>query len=527
MSAQMERIDAAVAVADGTDIYIKRGELDRVVRESAALLVAANSGIYLWGDVLRRLVLVDAPSPGNSVAYDPETTALRAVTPGYIAFRLAEFGHWWRWDVRAGDYLSADVPPRVASTIIDAGDELGFPRLRARAGCPQMLPDGRVQGHGYHADTGLLVEAPGAWPAATDSPARADAGAAVGRLRELLRHYPWTSPDAEAAALAAIITGCIRPTLPAAPLIAISAPLSGAGSGKSLLARALSIIATGRGPATITWPATPGEGAKRLDAVHLAGDLVVAIDNASVPLGDDALCASLTEPVRDIRELGASRSVRTPMVALHVATGNALTIRGDLTRRTIMVALDPHTDAPDQREIAQDLIGECRQRRGEIVADVHTILRAYLVAGEPDLRLRPMGDYRAWTRRVRAPLVYAGMPDPAGTQATLRDDDPQRHVRVALLTAWSQAFGAEGATARDAVDLLAGETGRLPIPDSTMETLRDAVESVASRQGRIDTAALGRWLRSARAARVGEMVLHGDSARGGVMRWSVLRDAEL
>lgn len=510
-------------------IYIRQGELGEVVRQAAEVLRTSSAGIYLLGDRLVRLVAIESGSPGDPIERDPAAQVLRAVVPGWVTLRLADAAACYRWDVRASAWRASDPPGRVAATIVDAGDELGFPALRGRAGCPQLLPGGRIIGHGYDPDTGLLVDAPGAWPEPPEHPTPHDAAAALARLRELLCHYPWSTPAAESAALAALITACIRATLPAAPMIGISAPLSGAGTGKSLLARAIAVVATGRGPTVITWPAVPGEGAKRLDAVHLAGDLVVAIDNASGPLDDDALCSALTEPARDIRPLGSSQTTRTPMLATHVATGNGLTIRGDLTRRTILVHLDPGTDAPDQRRIPQDLLAECRERRGEILADIHTILRAHEAAGAPDMGLRPMGEYRAWTRRVRAPLAWLDMPDPATTQEALRADDPQREGREAMLRAWHAAFGggaADGATAHEAVELVEeSRTGYDQLPDETVAQLREALEAVAMRRGRLDTGALGRWLRSARDARVGDLVLRrGSMAHGGRVRWVVTRD---
>lgn len=513
------------AADDGADIYVRQGNLGEVVHQAAARLQAAGVPIYNYGDQLRRLVDVDEPGAGDAIERDPATRVLRPVTAVWVAYQLSFAARWWRWDVRNAGYRPADPYQRVANTIVDAGDELGFSRLRARAACPQLLADGRIQGHGYHSDTGLLVDAPGNWPQPPETPTHDDAVRALAELRELVRHYPWAGAGSESAALAAIITAVIRPTLPAAPLIAVSAPLSGAGTGKSLLARAVAMIASGRGPTTMTWPAQPGEGAKRLDAVHLAGDPVIVIDNVSVALDDDGLCTALTEPARDIRELGSSRTTRVPMVALHLATGNALTIRGDLTRRTVMVHLDPRTDRPDQREIPQDLLAECRERRGELVRAVHILLLAYQAAGEPDMGLAPMGDYRAWSRRVRAPLCWAGMPDPGDTQEALRADDPQREARTAMLTAWHAAFGggtADGATAREAIELVTDP--HQGDGDPAVEQLREAIAAVATRRGGLDAQALGRWLRSARDARVGDLVLVGRPAGQGRVRWVVYRD---
>lgn len=510
-------------------IFIKQGNLDDLVRQAAGVLQAASAGIYQWGGRLVRQAQPEAPSRNSPIQRDPAMRMLVPLTPGWIALRLSEAANLQRWDVRAKEYRPTDPPPRLATTILDAGDELGFPILRARAGCPQLLADGRIQMDGYDPDTQLLVDAPGEWPAPPKSPSRQDAEQALDRLRHLFRHYPWATSEAEATAIAALTTACIRPMLAAAPVFGITAPSSGAGTGKSLLVRSISLVTTGRSPAVINWPNIPGEGAKRLDSAHLSGDLIISIDNITGQIEDAALCTSLTEPVRSIRELGASRIISAPMHATHFLTGNGLHahVRGDLTRRMVMVELDPKTDAPDQRDIPQRLDEECRARRGEIRRDVYTILLAYSAAGEPDMELSPMGNFHDWTRRVRSPLVWLGLPDPALTQAALRADDPRRDERAALFRAWHEAFGggsADGATVREACNLVCEINTYHQLPRETVEQLRDAIEAVATRRGKICALALGSWLRSARGARVGDLVLQSRSARGGTKRWVILRD---
>ena len=505
-------------------VQLRHGKLGDAVHEAARILRKADVGIYRWGGRLVRLLVVPPAPQKSPIKRDPSMQMLVGVTPGWVTLQLCDVATWWRWDGRARDWRAADPPPRLAALLVEGGDGCDFRVLSARASCPQLLPDGQIQGHGYHPDTQLLVDAPGEWPAPPEAPSRQDAEQALIRLRERYRYYPWATAAAESAAIAMLLTACLRPTLGIAPGFAITAPLSGAGTGKSLLVQAISIVATGRTPTIINWPTIPGEGSKRLDGTHLAGDPIIAIDNLSGQFGDDTLCTSLTAHSRDIRELGSSRTVRTPMLALHLLTGNGLRLGGDLTRRILVVHIDPQTDTPDQREIPQDLIGECRASRSEIVCDVHTLLRAYLAAGEPDMGLRPLGDYADWTRRVRSPLVWLGLPDPVATQEALRADDPQREARAALFLAWRGAFGIEGATAREAVELIAGGPAYHRMSADEVEALRDALEAVAMRRGQLDTCALGRWLRTAKGARVGDLVLCARSARGGRMRWIVAQE---
>jgi hypothetical protein len=71
----------------------------------------------------------------------------------------------------------------------------------------------------------------------------------------------------ESAFLAGLMTAVCRPSLHLAPgLLFRAAPYSGAGTGKGLLARLISLIAYGREPCAITAGSTPEELEKRISA---------------------------------------------------------------------------------------------------------------------------------------------------------------------------------------------------------------------------------------------------------------------
>ncbi|MGH8478205.1 MAG: hypothetical protein ACREXK_01160 [Gammaproteobacteria bacterium] len=101
-----------------------------------------------------------------------------------------------------------------------------------------------------------------------------------------------------------------------------------AGSGKSLLVDAAAILASG-GPASVMdFGRDAVEAGKRLDAMMLAGDPLIAVDNVEAPLEGAVLCQMPTQPARRIRVLGTHQVATVSCVQLVVATGCNLTLRG-------------------------------------------------------------------------------------------------------------------------------------------------------------------------------------------------------
>jgi hypothetical protein len=134
------------------------------------------------------------------------------------------------------------------------------------------------------------------------------------------------------------------------------------------------------------------------------------------------------------------------------ATGNNLTIKGDLTRRSVVSRLDPKVAQPELRDFAYDPIADAKENRGELVAAVLTVLRAYHVAGRPKRPTPPLQSFVKWSDTVRGPLMWFGQGDPVGTMARLREADPTIINLKAVLTAWRDEFGADPTTAKDAVN---------------------------------------------------------------------------
>jgi putative DNA primase/helicase len=108
-----------------------------------------------------------------------------------------------------------------------------------------------------------------------------------------------------AVALSLLLTAIARPVLPAVPMHCVDSPE--AGSGKSLLVDVASILASSVPASVMDFGRDAVVAGKRLDAMMLAGDPIIAIDNVEVPLEGAVLCQILTQAARRIRVLGTHR----------------------------------------------------------------------------------------------------------------------------------------------------------------------------------------------------------------------------
>lgn len=514
---------------DGDDprpvIHIQGGELPAIVDAGEDALIEAAAELYQSGGRLVAIGHTDPTRRREHIRRADGAPRLVPATAVHVRELLTAAAIWKRFDARSGDWRAIDCPMNVAAAFVDRG-RWHLRELVAYVEAPTVRDDGSpVTEPGYDDRTGLylLPGAPRVQLPAT--PTHADARACAEQLRDALASWPYIdgadSAD-HAAAVATVIGMLYARSIDAVPMACVTAPTP--GTGKSLLIDAGSIIATGRRAAVVSLGRDPAEAGKRLAAGLLAGDSPLAADNVETALGDELLCQAVTQPWMSIRPLGTSTPVRVPTRTALCATGNNLTIRGDLTRRVMMIRLDAGMERPETRQFTGNILAELCGRRSELIAAAITITTAYHAAGCPAVDIDPLGGFDAWDRLIRRPLVWAGLHDPLEPTAEVRAEDPDRAAMVALFLAVKEQYGDRIATAADIIEDAARVCPRYNGDGFTPDypALHDAVRQVCG--SRVDARQLGVALRRyrgriAEGLRLDGIPRHGPSKVTG---WQIV-----
>jgi putative DNA primase/helicase len=484
-----QRQDAKSEPATQPGIRIVAGELPRIVDEAEAALLAAEAPVFQRGSVL--------VSVGRTVikTRNKEIVGPRIVpmTTHSVVENMTKSTRFMKWDARVDGWVNTDCPAKIAETYLARSQW----RLRPLAGiveAPTMRHDGSILDRpGYDPASGLMLIGQVDMPRIPDHPTEAQARAALETLRKPIAGFPFVSEADRAVALSGMLTAVTRRAYGSAPLHAMTAPTAGSGKGK--VVDVISVIATGR-PAPVLSPGkTEEEAEKRLGSALISGDPVISIDNLEQPLGGELLCTCLTQPIMKIRILGQSLNVEVPSIAAMFATGNNLTVIGDMTRRTLVCTLDPGCERPELREFDFDPVEMVAQDRGRYIAAVLTILRAYVVAGFPD-KPRALGSFEDWSDHIRGALLWLGEADPIATMELTRESDPKLAALRAVIGSWADILGHDEQVTASTLIKAASRTAQFSVPpEYEHEDLREVLLTIAGVGGAISSRSLGKWLK--------------------------------
>ncbi len=371
--------------------------------------------------------------------------------------------------------FDARLPRSIAVMYLDWVGEWRLPLLHGIASTPLLRHDGSIHStRGYDRATGYWLEnVPDVAPLIPIRPTATDAKQSLRVLRETFATFCFADaqttrvPDIDAelvdtsidpgadesAFLAALLTAATRPSLDLAPGVLIrAAPLSGAGSGKGLLARCINLIAFGREPTAVTSGGNAQELEKRLAAELIAGGPVLFLDNLNnTAFKSDLLASAITERPARVRILGKSEMVPLNATAFVILTGNGLSVSEDLARRFISIELDPRTEDPESRTFATDIRADVKRRRHELLAAALTIWRW----GRLDTSIkegRPLGSFEQWCSWVRDPLLALGCRDPVDRIREAKQRDGRCQATTDLFRIWWERHADRPVPAADLHD---------------------------------------------------------------------------
>ncbi|MBW8617098.1 MAG: PriCT-2 domain-containing protein [Hyphomicrobiales bacterium] len=500
-------------------ILVKGGALPEIVDQSEEALIAAQIEIYQRAGQLVRPTKVRTDNDGGSSS---EYIKFVPVTEDLLSELFMRSARYEKQN-RDGDQVPIDIPSRISSTYLARQGGWRVPVITGVIYCPILREDGSiVDKTGYDAATGIYAAFDGdEFLPIPETVSLTDAQNAYSEVMEPFQEFPFSDTEDhtdEAVLFTALMTGFVRASLPTAPMFGFNAPV--AGSGKSLLVDLISLITHGRIAAVISPGKTEEELEKRLGAALIAGDAVISLDNCNDTLQGAFLCQTVSQERVKTRILGKSVNVEVSTKTLIVATGNNISFGDDLTRRVLLVTLDPKVDRPENREFKNDAAYVVRKNRAKLVAACLTIFRGFIQAGRPQ-KAPILGSFPDWSKNIRSLVVWLGLPDPCISMDKVRDNDPVFQRNEALLFELDAAFGAEPFTT---LQLLQKAEEREKQGESwTIKNaeLHAVLAEFSGGKKDLNKISIGKALKRVVDRMIGEMVLRQVSKNGGKSSWQV------
>lgn len=479
-------------------IEVDQGNIWKAVDQAEELLMRIDP--YAVFQRCGMLVRVSKTTHRTMQAREEQSTGLIEVTPNYL---LDLFNRKLTFVQLTKDRFKAiDPPAKVANRYLARKGHWRLHPLTGLLYAPTLRPNGSaLDKPGYDEKSGIFYDNTGTRfrPLKKDLN-KENATRALKRLRTPFQDFPFIGKEDESVALAAVLTALIRQSIGTAPLFGFTAPV--AGSGKTLLANIVSIIATGKQAVVAPQGSDKEEDRKHLFAKLLQGNPIVLIDNVERPLSSDVLSMILTAPggIYSDRILGKSKIVEVPTNITFMATGNNLSFEGDMTRRALLCTIDPKCENPETRsnfKIKGSLESHVHEDRVRYVRAGLTILKAYVEAGKPKLDIPPYGSFEDWSDWVRSALVWLGCEDPNITRKKIEQNDPVKMNLGRILSLWEEIYGTDVAMKTSEIVRDCNKAVENDRHDSPKYELAQAFLEVTRAKGKqLDAATVGRWFRN-------------------------------
>jgi hypothetical protein len=459
-------------------IRIMPGEIHRIV-DAGERELAHLKRFYQRGG----LIVTVVTDPAN------RETRVQDISQPALLRALAGAASWERYDLRSSDWVRTDPPARHTNVLFDSTSYNHLPVLNGLTRQPYLRTDGTLMvSADYDPSTGVFGVFDTREFSVPDTPTRAEAETALKVLADLLLEFKFRDESDRAAALSAMLTSAIRPSLEHAPMFHVAAHM--VGSGKSYLCELITAFATPQRGTPTTFPADDEECRKLLLAELLRAPAVIEFDNLTSDLvAHKSLCTALTSEQMTGRILGVSKTATVTTRTLFLSSGNNVGPVQDMARRCITIHLDPGCEVPAARTFTRpNLVDEVQRERGRYVSAALTIVRAWILAGRPKTECRSLAGFGSWSDLCRQPLLWLGLHDATDSVFEAITEDPDRETLDRLMTAWEKVFGNKPTMVRDAVTMSAAPY------DENVE-LREVLHDIADERGEINRRRLGWWIK--------------------------------
>jgi hypothetical protein len=410
---------------------------------------------------------------------------------------------------------NAKPPTEVLARISERGEWPELLHAERIIEGPMLRPDGSLfHGGAYDPYTGVISLGE---PDTEPLPAAEEA---LAMLLDVVSDFPFASDAHRSGWLASLLTSVAQPIFRGpCPMFLIDANTKSAG--KTMLAEASILIASGKSPARITVGRDTDEDRKQITSHAKRGSQCLLTDNVKGSFGTGVLCEALTlqDSTWTDRILGKTNAWSGPFKPTWWATANNIRLEADMPRRVCYIRLDCPMEDPSLRSgfAKPSLMMWVQDHRSALYRAVLALLHQYIQAGRPQAEIAPWGSYEAWSSLIRQTIVWLGLPDPADTREELVTTD-EEHELVELLIQGLHELELDELTPSTIHALLYGTA-------QTMETLskygklREAFEMGCSQKGGTPTPqSIGRLLKRFRGRVIGDLRLQKLPRKGSYWR---------
>ncbi|MFA4972423.1 MAG: hypothetical protein WC683_07400 [bacterium] len=452
VKAVADKLNAISLAENLPKIIITEKRMREATAEALEALYAANTPPEIFGRG-GEIVRVDRDEDGLPI--------VRILTEAGVKGVLDRVANWYmiRTSKNGAPYEAVAYPVKDVVRDVMALGRWDLPQLAGIIESPLLRPDGTLSPPGYDPETRFYyAPAPTfSMPTIPISPTEEEVEAAVALLQEVIEDFPFADEASRANTIAAIVTAIVRPLIPGpVPMVLFNKPQ--AGTGASLLAEIVALIATGRPSAMMAAPEDDAAWKKSIMSVLLKGRLVICVDNIEGKLYAPSLAALLTADVYEDRVLGVMRMQTMRHRAVWIGTGNNIQLGGDLPRRCYMVRMDAKTARPWQRENFKhpDLRAWVLENRGRLVAAVVIMVKNWIAGG----RLVPsnvpkMGGFEGWVNMVSGILAYSCIPGfLVNLEEMYEESDADTATWESFLELWHAKWGEDAITVAEVVTFL-------------------------------------------------------------------------
>lgn len=347
-----------------------------------------------------------------------------------------------------------------------------------------------------------------------DEPTALDVAEAVRTVLFPIAGFPFVSEADRAAWIGMALTPMLRFIAPGPYKLGLIEAKQ-AGSGKSFLAEMIAVLHGG--DLTPNLPGDDAELRKLVTSILQTPSGVAVFDNVEGRVSSPVLAALLTTSKWTDRLLGRSAKITLPNDRMWVATGNNITIDGDMARRVLRCVINPRMDHPERRLFDFNPVTWMKANRGAYLSAMGTLIRSWVVAGMPMADATGSDTYAHWQQVVGGVLAHAGVEgtfDAVADRVELGASDLEWFV---FLSAVRDCFGDDLWRMAEVVDAIAADKIDPELLPGTLAAKWSGWATPGF------TKSLGRWAMNREGKYVNSLVMEdaGMDGKRKVRRWRV------